>query len=274
MTKKQKPFLSPAVLTVAGSDSCGGAGIQADLKTFAAFGVYGMSVVTAVTAQNSCGVQDFCSLSPDNIVIQLKSIFEDIAVSAVKTGMLVDENIVCAVAEGLKKYSAKNLVIDPVIIAKDGSFLLSLEAVDSLLRFLIPQARLITPNTYEAAVLAGMDKVETRQAMKEAALRIVDRGVAAVLVKGGHLEGNLVYDLLWDNGRFYEFEDQRVGYGQPHGTGCTLSAAITAGIAKGESLVEALKSARDYTRAAIANAVQMGEGYSFLDHNVEGKWSK
>jgi hydroxymethylpyrimidine/phosphomethylpyrimidine kinase len=274
MKKKQIISSSPAVLTIAGSDSCGGAGIQADLKTFAAFGVYGMSVITAVTAQNSCGVQDFCSLDPDNIGAQLKSVFEDIAVDAVKTGMLVDENIVAAVAEGLKSHLAKNLVVDPVIIAKDGSFLLSLEAVDSLVKFLIPLARLVTPNTYEAAVLAGMDKVETRQAMKDAALRIVDAGATAVLVKGGHLEGAQVYDLLWDNGRFYEFEGQRVGCGQPHGTGCTLSAAITAGIAKGKPLVDAIKSARNYTRAAIANAVQMGKGYSFLDHNVEGEWGE
>lgn len=275
MTKKQKNSSpSPAVLTVAGSDSCGGAGIQADLKTFAAFGVYGMSIITAVTAQNSCGVQDFCSLAPENIRSQLKSVFEDIAIDAVKTGMLVDEKIVCVVAEGLKKYSTKNLVVDPVIIAKDGSFLLSLEAVDSLLKFLIPQARLVTPNTYEAAVLAGMDKVETRPAMKEAALRMGDMGAAAVLVKGGHLEGAQVYDLLWENGRFYEFEDQRIGCGQPHGTGCTLSAAITAGIAKRRSLVDAVKSARNYTRAAIINAMQMGRGYSFLDHNVEGNWSE
>lgn len=272
MTKEKNFASSPAVLTVAGSDSCGGAGIQADLKTFAAFGVYGMSVITAVTAQNSCGVQDFCSLAPDNIAIQLKSVFEDVGIAALKTGMLVDKNIVCAVAEGIKKYSGKNLVVDPVITAKDGSFLLSLEAVDSLLKFLVPQARLVTPNTYEAAVLARMDKVDTRPAMKEAALRIVDAGAAAVLVKGGHLEGEQVYDLLYENGRFYEFEDQRLGCGQPHGTGCTLSAAITAGIAKGRLLVEAVKSARDYTRATIANAMQMGRGYSFLDHNVKGDW--
>jgi hydroxymethylpyrimidine/phosphomethylpyrimidine kinase len=264
----------PAVLTVAGSDCSGGAGIQADLKTFAAFGVYGMSAVTAVTAQNSRGVRDYWAISPKNVASQMKSVFEDIGAEAVKTGMLVDEHTVGAVAEVLKEYSAKNLVLDPVITAKDGTFLLSLDAIHSLSKSLFPLSRLVTPNTYEAAILAGMDKVATPEAMKEAALRIMDTGTAAVLVKGGHLKGERLFDILFDGRLWHEFVGERISDKEPHGTGCTLSAAITACLAKGAPLTEAVETARSYTRSAISAAMQLGEGYAFLDHNAAGNWSK
>jgi hydroxymethylpyrimidine/phosphomethylpyrimidine kinase len=275
MNKETKTSSSLAVLTIAGSDSSGGAGIQADLKTFAAFGVYGMSVVTAVTAQNSCGVQGSWAIPPENVISQLKCVVDDIPVKALKTGMLVDEDTVCAVAEALEEYSPQNLVVDPVITAKDGTYLLSLEAIGSLSKFLLPLARLVTPNTYEAAVLAGMDAVRTLDGMKEAAMRIVDSGAAAVLVKGGHLEGVRLFDVLYDGGSWQVFTGERIGTREPHGTGCTLSAAITASLAKGDTLQVAVETARDYTRSAIANAQHMGKGYSLLDHNrVEGEWNK
>ena len=259
-------------MTIGGSDPSGGAGIQADLKTFAAFGVYGMSVLTAVTAQNTCGIQDSFALSPDKVSTQLNSIFDDITVESVKTGMLVDEDTVCIVSESLKKYSAKKLVVDPVITAKDGTYLLSLEAIGALKRFLLPLARLVTPNTYEAAILSGIDKVDTQQAMREAALRIADGGASAVLVKGGHLEGSETVDILLDNGDFYSFEDRRIGTGQPHGTGCTLSAAISACLAQDKPFVEAVDTARKYTRSAISAALGLGRGFTLLDHNAAGNW--
>ena len=261
-------------LTIAGSDSSGGAGIQADLKTFAAHGVYGMSVVTAVTAQNSCGVRDFWACPVENVSSQLRCVLEDIPVKALKTGMLVDEGIVRAVAEVLREYSPQNLVVDPVITAKAGTYLLSLEAIDTLKRYLLPLAGLVTPNTYEAAVLAGMDTVTNLEEMKEAAKRIADTGVAAVLVKGGHLEGLNIYDVLYDGDSWEVFEGERLGKTEPHGTGCTLSAAITADLAKGKSLKVSVETARVYTRSAISNAMQIGKGYSLLNHNVDGNTKK
>ncbi len=273
MNKKTKTS-RPAVLTIAGSDPSGGAGISADLKTFATLCVYGMSVVTAVTAQNSCGVRDIWPCSPESVRSQLRSVLEDVSVQAFKTGMLVDEGIVCAVAEVLCEYSPKNLVVDPVIAAMDGTSLLSQDAIGALEQSLLPLARLVTPNTYEAAVLAGMEAVRTLKEMKEAAKRIADAGAVAVLVKGGHLEGARVSDVLYDGGSWQVFTDERIGTCDPHGTGCTLSAAITASLAHGATVEVAVETARDYTRSAITNAQQIGKGCSFLDHNIEGEWNK
>lgn len=273
MTKERKTFSPPAVLTIAGSDPSGGAGIQADLKTFSAFGVYGMSVITAITVQNTCGVRDYFTLTPENVRSQLECVFEDISVEAVKTGMLVDKNIVDVVAGFLKE--KKNLVIDPVFAAKNGTLLFSKEAISCLKKNLLPLARLVTPNTHEAALLAGMDKVTSKKTMKEAALRIIDTGTKAVLVKGGHLEDPRLFDILYDGNSWEVFEGKRIDKREPHGTGCTLSAAIAACLSKGKTLTEAVEAAEDYTRSAISCALQRGRGYyALLDHNVKGEWDK
>lgn len=253
-------------LTIAGSDPSGGAGIQADLKTFAAFGVYGLSVLTSVTAQNTTGVQGVFELSAEFVALQLESVLKDMGADAVKTGMLANEEIMEVAAEKVEKYRLSNLVVDPVMAAKGGEPLLREGAKEFLKSRLLPLATLVTPNLDEAMTLSGM-KIENVEQMKQAASIIHWWGVEYVLITGGHLNGEPI-DLLYDGEEFLEFESERMEAGQVHGTGCTLSAAITAGLALGMEVEEAVRPAKRYVNNAIRHCLSIGRGYGLLDHFV------
>jgi len=254
------------VLTVAGSDSGGGAGIQADLKTFAAHGVFGTSAITSVTAQNSQGVQGIHDLPPGIVAQQMRSVLEDMEVAAAKTGMLSSSGIVEAVAFVFREHATSNLVVDPVMIAKSGDPLLKPEARRALKTRLLPLARLATPNLPEAADLSGLE-VEDREGMEAAARSILGMGPAAVLVKGGHLEGDEVADLLLEReGEPCWFVSARIPTPHSHGTGCTLSAAITARLALGAGLREAVAGARDWLAEALRRPLRPGKGIGCPDH--------
>jgi hydroxymethylpyrimidine/phosphomethylpyrimidine kinase len=256
----------PKVLTVAGSDSGGGAGIQADLKTFSAFRVFGMSVLTAVTAQNSVGVTGVHNLPPEFVVRQLDAVLDDFGADAVKIGMLSTAGIVEAVAGGLRAHRQARIVLDPVMIAKSGDPLLQPEAQAALIATMLPLADVVTPNLPEAAALAGMP-VETEAEMQEAARRIHALGARHVLVKGGHLKDSAT-DILWDGRAFTRFPGPRLESTNTHGTGCTFSAAIAAGLAHGRSLAEAIAEAKRYVTAAIREGFQAGRGVGALRHFV------
>ena len=251
------------VLTIAGSDTGGGAGIQADLKTITILGGYGMSVITALTAQNSLGVQSIYPVPLTFIEAQMDAIFSDMRVDGAKTGMLWDGEVVRTVAKKLAQYRVERLVVDPVIVAKDGSPLLKEDGKEALMKELLPRALLVTPNLPEAAALTGMD-VNTVERMKEAARRIRGLGAEAVLVKGGHLEADPV-DILLDGSGFTEFSSERVGVVEAHGTGCVLSAAITTELAKGASVKEAVQRGRSFTLLSIRAAFAAGEGRKFAN---------
>lgn len=252
-------------MTVAGSDSGGGAGIQADLKTFAALGVYGASVVTALTAQNTCTVAGVHPSPPDFVSLQIETVLDDIPVKAVKTGMLFEAGIVEAVCAALAKNRAENLVVDPVMIAKSGDSLLKPEAVEALKARLIPMALLVTPNIPEAEALAGI-KINGVEEMKEAARRIVKMGASSAVIKGGHMRGGELTDLLLTDGVFTKFVRNRIDTKHTHGTGCTFSAAITAGLAKGLSVIDAVDSAERYIEEAIKHAEPLGKGHGPVNH--------
>lgn len=252
-------------MTVAGSDSGGGAGIQADLKTFAAFGVYGASVITALTAQNTCKVSGVHCAPPEFVALQIDTVFEDIPPHAVKTGMLFDEAIIEAVAKSLKINNAPNLVVDPVMISKSGDSLLKPEAVDALKEKILPLALIVTPNIPEAEALSGM-KIDSVDEMKKSALLISKMGAANVVVKGGHMKGDSIADVLLAGGEFTVFERKRIVTKHTHGTGCTFSAAIAAGLAKGLSVTEAVKEAENYIEGAIKNAKPLGKGHGPVNH--------
>ena len=254
----------PKALTIAGSDSGGGAGIQADLKTFSAFRVFGMSVVTAVTAQNSLGVQGVLNLSPEFVAKQLESVLSDFGADAAKTGMLSTAAIIGAVAATLRNHRVERLVVDPVMIAKSGDPLLQPDAREALILEILPLALVVTPNLHEAAALAGIP-VSNREEMEEAARRIHRRGPRTVLVKGGHLKGDAL-DLLYDGRGFTAFSVPRVESPNTHGTGCTFSAAITAGLAKGQPLVAAVQDAKAYVTRAIQEGFAAGRGVGALRH--------
>ena len=254
-------------LTIAGSDSGGGAGIQADLKTFSALGVYGASVITAVTAQNTCAVTAAEAVSPALIRAQLDAVFTDLPPQAVKTGMLGDSATIDAVADRLAAYTPPYLVIDPVMVAKSGDRLLADAAIATLRERLIPRATLITPNLPEAGELLGR-AVTTRADMAQAAADLLALGCGAVLLKGGHLAGDGSDDLLLTAAGATWLTTARYPGKNTHGTGCTLSAAITAGLAKGLPLHEAVQAAKDYIGAAIAAAdlLHVGHGHGPLHH--------
>jgi hydroxymethylpyrimidine/phosphomethylpyrimidine kinase len=252
-------------LSVAGSDSGGGAGIQADLKTFAAFGVFGMTAVTAVTAQNSRAVTGVAGLDPDFVALQIRAVIDDIGVDGVKTGMLLDAGIVRAAATALKGLGDRPLVVDPVMVAKDSSPLLAASAVRALKEELLPLAFLVTPNTDEAEALSGV-QVRDEADMEEAARIIRRMGPAAVLVKGGHLPGDPV-DLLFDGKTVTRFTGRRIGSRPAHGTGCTLSAAVLCGLLLGSPLDESVRSAKTYLEEAIRRGFSTG-GSTILDHRV------
>jgi hydroxymethylpyrimidine/phosphomethylpyrimidine kinase len=254
----------PRALTIAGSDSGGGAGIQADLKTFSAFRVFGMSVITAVTAQNSLGVQGVENLTPGFVAQQLDSVLDDFGADAAKCGMLSTAPIIEAVAEVLRERPIVNLVVDPVMVAKSGDPLLRPDARHALVERILPLALVVTPNLPEAGALAGFP-VTDRESMEAAARRIADLGPRHVLVKGGHLEGDPL-DLLWDGHVFREFRGERIDSPNTHGTGCTLSAAIAAGLALGQPLADSIARAKAYVTRAILEGFQAGRGVGQLRH--------
>jgi hydroxymethylpyrimidine/phosphomethylpyrimidine kinase len=256
----------PTALTIAGSDSGGGAGIQADLKTFSAFRVFGTSALTAVTAQNSLGVTGVLDLPPDFVARQIDAVLDDFGADAIKLGMLSSAPIVAAVAGRLAAHRATTVVVDPVMIAKSGDPLLQPDARAALVREILPLALVVTPNLHEAAALAGMP-VETEAEMEEAARRIHRLGPRHVLVKGGHLK-DAATDLLWDGRRLVRFSGERLASGNTHGTGCTFSAAIAAGLAHGRPLGEAVRDAKAYVTAAIREGFAAGRGVGVLRHFV------
>ena len=251
-------------LTIAGSDSGGGAGIQADLKTFAALGVYGTSALTAVTAQNTLGVTGVQELSPDMVALQIDAVVYDIGADAVKTGMLANSGIIRVVADKVAEHGLPNLVVDPVMVAKGGDSLLQAAAVDALRTLLVPLALVVTPNLPEASVLVGYE-VSTLEQARRAAMDIVGMGSRSVVVKGGHLQGDAV-DVFYDGIDFREFSSPRVDTTSTHGTGCTFASAIAAGLAKGMGVEEAVGQAKAYVTEAIRRAIPIGSGHGPLNH--------
>ena len=258
----------PTALTIAGSDSGGGAGIQADLKTFTAFKVFGLSVITGLTAQNTRGVQGVELPSTDFIRAQLRSVLEDIGADAAKTGMLATGEIIRAVAAMIRQFRLRNLVVDPVMIAASGDALMEHEAAPVMQEHLFPLATVVTPNLDEATFLCQR-KIRTIEEMEEAARAIQAMGPKYVLVKGGHLPGERVVDLLYDGRQFVRRESRRV-QGDFHGTGCTLSSAIAAGLAKGLPVPEAVARAQDYVELGLKTAPAVGGGRRPLNHFPEG----
>ena len=259
----------PKALTIAGSDSGGGAGIQADLKTFSAFRVFGTSVLTAITAQNSVGVHGVHELPPAFVRAQLDAVLSDFGADAVKIGMLSTASIVEAVAERLRAYRQERIVLDPVMIAKSGDPLLEPDARVALVRVMLPLAEVVTPNLHEAAALAGIP-VETEADMEGAARRILALGPRTVLVKGGHLKESAT-DLLWNGRVVTRFTATRIDSPNTHGTGCTYSAAIAANLARGLALADAVREAKAYVTAALREGFQPGRGVGALRHFVE-RW--
>lgn len=260
--------------TIAGSDSGGGAGIQADLKTFMAFGVYGMSALTAVTAQNSIGVQGVSVLEPVFVMEQIKSIMTDIGTDAAKTGMLANESIVRTVAQAIERFCIPNVVVDPVMISKSRAALLSEDARATLKERLIPLASVITPNLYEAEVLLGCEIVSLED-MKSAAVALKKLGCRWVVVKGGHRqEPTEAVDVAYDGKEFHFLKFSRYDTKNTHGTGCTFSAAIAAGLAKGYEPLRAIQKAKEYISLAIQNGLPIGKGYGPTNHmvGVETRW--
>jgi hydroxymethylpyrimidine/phosphomethylpyrimidine kinase len=262
------PFSYPRVLSIAGSDSGGGAGIQADLKTMGALGCYGMTAITALTAQNTCGVRSIHGVPPQMLRDQIDAVVEDIGVDAVKIGMLHSPEIVRTVAEAIERHAMPNVVFDPVMVATSGAVLIDTSAVEVLVRELFPRAVLITPNLDEAALLVRRALL-TESDMEAAAADLLAMGAKAVLVKGGHLQGEVVSDLLaLASGEHVWMRDARIHTPNTHGTGCTLSSAIASYLALGQDLVQAVQSARSYIRGALQHGAQVrtGKGGGPLNH--------
>ncbi len=251
----------PIALTIAGSDSSGGAGIQADLKTFSALGVYGASVITALTAQNTRTVTGIFDVPAEFIGQQIDAVCDDLRVDAVKIGMLSRPEVIAAVAAGLDRHALQPVVLDPVMIAKSGAQLLAPEAVAAVISELLPRATLITPNLPEAGVLLGGPAPTDEPSMLEAAERLLALGPQAVLIKGGHLEGADSIDILFDGGQPLYLRAPRVATRNTHGTGCTLSSAIAALLARGHDLRDAVSGAKDYLNDALAAADRLGVGH-------------
>ncbi|MBI2533525.1 MAG: bifunctional hydroxymethylpyrimidine kinase/phosphomethylpyrimidine kinase [Deltaproteobacteria bacterium] len=251
-------------LTIAGSDSGGGAGIQADLKTFAAHGVYGTSAITAVTAQNTVGVTAICALSPKLIAAQIDAVVSDIGAQAVKTGMLANAAIIETVARKIRQHRLQNVVVDPVMVATSGDLLIQKSAVAALRGRLIPMATVVTPNLPEAEELTGM-KLRSSAEIDEAARRIVKMGAKSVVIKGGHRSGPAV-DLFFDGKTFHALYAPRIQTNNTHGTGCTFSAAIAAYLAKGEKIEGAVICAKRYITQAIKTGFVVGAGHSPVHH--------
>ncbi len=261
-------------LTIAGSDCSGGAGIQADLKTMTMNGVYAMSVVTALTAQNTTGVRAIQESTPDFLRQQLDAVFEDIVPDAVKIGMVSSSALIAVIAERLRHYQARHVVVDPVMVATSGSALMKTDAVEALCRQLLPLAALVTPNIPEAQVLSGL-AVHTEEDMITAARKIGDTYGCPVLLKGGH-RVNDANDLLYDGGALTWFQGTRIDNPNTHGTGCTLSSAIAANLAKGFSLADSVRRAKDYLSGALAAMLDLGQGAGPMHHafNLQGEYAR
>jgi hydroxymethylpyrimidine/phosphomethylpyrimidine kinase len=260
--------LQRIALSIAGSDSGGGAGIQADLKTFARFGVFGTSVITAVTAQNTIGVRAWERVSPNLVRAQIDAVAEDLRPAALKSGMLGDAEVVRAVAERVRAHRLAPYVLDPVMVATSGDLLLEQDAVAAIISELFPLAALVTPNLDEASLLMG-EPIRDADAMERAARTLVERhGAQAALVKGGHLEGASLVDVLYDGSTTRRFTRQRIDTRSTHGTGCTLSSAIVALLATDPSLVESVEGALDFVHRAILSAPGLGGGHGPLNHFV------
>jgi hydroxymethylpyrimidine/phosphomethylpyrimidine kinase len=258
----------PVALTVAGSDSGGGAGIQADLKTFHAFGVFGTSALTAVTAQDTRGVHGVHAVPVAMVRGQIDAVVDDLAPAAVKSGMLATREVVACVAEALVRHGLEAYVLDPVMVASSGDRLLEADAERAVAERLVPLAALVTPNTYEAALLTGLG-VDDEAQLRVAARALVEMGAGAALVKGGHLEGGEAVDVLWDGHRERVWRRPKLDTRNTHGTGCTLSAAAAAGLALGLPLPDAVDAAVDYVARAIASAPGLGHGHGPVNHFVE-----
>ncbi|MGQ0681308.1 bifunctional hydroxymethylpyrimidine kinase/phosphomethylpyrimidine kinase [Bradyrhizobium sp.] len=258
----------PIALTVAGSDSSGGAGIQADLKTFAALGVYGASVITALTAQNTQGVTGIHQVPADFVTAQIDAVFADLAVGAVKIGMVAELSVIAAIAAGLAKWQPRHVVLDPVMVATSGDRLLKADAVEALRAKLIPLASLITPNLPEAAALLDEAVATTEGAIADQGKRLLALGSRAVLIKGGHGEGAESIDYLVTGSGTIPLSAPRVATDNTHGTGCSLSSAIVAGLAKGEDMETAVRNAKAWVSAAIAAAdrFSVGHGHGPIHH--------
>lgn len=252
------------VLTIAGSDSSGGAGIQADLKTFSAHGVFGMSAITAVTAQNTQGVFAVQNIDTDVIAKQIEVIFDDIEVDAVKIGMVSQIETIETIAEQLRKYAPQNIVVDPVMVSKSGYHLLNIDAEINLIEELLPLATIVTPNIPEAEVITKIP-ISTLKDMEEAASIIYQMGAKNVLLKGGHLVDDAT-DILFDGQQFFYFPSTRITTKNTHGTGCTLSSAIAANLALGHNINEAVKISKEYITIAIMNSLSIGKGVGPTHH--------
>ena len=260
-------------LTIAGSDCSGGAGIQADLKTMTMNGVYAMSAITALTAQNTTGVRAIQESTPDFLKQQIDAVFEDIYPDAVKIGMVASSELIRVIADRLKYYDAKNVVIDPVMVASAGSSLMKQNAVQTLITELLPISTLVTPNIPEAQVLSGMS-IQNKADMIAAAKQIGDSYHCAVLLKGGH-SINDANDLLYADGELRWFDGKRIDNPNTHGTGCTLSSAIASNLAKGFTLTESIQRAKDYISGALAAMLDLGEGSGPMNHafDLQGQWA-
>ena len=256
-------------LTIAGSDSSGGAGIQADIKTMTANGVYATSAITALTAQNTTGVYGILESTPEFLTNQLDCIFTDIFPDAVKTGMVSSTALIAVIADKLRQYKARNIVVDPVMVATSGARLISEEAVDALKEKLLPLATLLTPNIPEAEVLSGMT-ISDPAGMERAARAISEQYGCAVLCKGGHQISD-ADDLLWRNGAGVWFRGRRIQNSNTHGTGCTLSSALAANLAKGYDLDRSVQRAKDYISGALAAMLDLGKGSGPMDHMFDLK---
>ncbi len=261
-------------LSIAGSDSCGGAGIQADIKTMTMNGVYAMTAVTALTAQNTTGVTAIQEATPDFLKAQLDAVFEDIFPDAVKIGMVSSSELIRVIAERLRHYGAKNIVVDPVMVATSGSSLMKTDAVQTLIDELLPLASVVTPNIPEGEILSG-EKIESKEDMERAAKRINASYGCAVLLKGGH-SVNDANDLLCADGALHWFEGKRIDNPNTHGTGCTLSSAIAANLAKGFSLEKSVARSKAYISGALSAMLDLGKGAGPMQHNFDlgGEFAK
>lgn len=254
-------------LTIAGSDCSGGAGIQADLKTFSAHGIFGMSVIVSVVAENTVRVIDIQDITPDMIKKQIDAVFEDIEVDAVKIGMLSEPYCMNAVSEKLKEYKPKNVVVDPVMYAKNGCPLMNPNSIDMLIENIIPLASVITPNIPEAEKISNI-KINSLEDMKKSAEIIYKMGPENVLVKGGHYIGDAI-DILYDGNNFYEFKTKRIDTKNTHGTGCTLSSAIASNLALGFDIKKSIENSKKYVTDAIEHSLDIGKGNGPTNHFYE-----
>ncbi len=264
------PLRLPVVLSIAGSDSGGGAGIQADLKTFHAFGTFGTTAITAITVQNTRGVAGVHPVPIDVVRAQIRAVSEDLPPAACKTGMLATAELAGAVAAAIREHSLPNYVLDPVMVATSGDRLLDRDAERTIVNELLPLTALATPNLDEAAILAGFT-VEDPPGMRRAAAALVERGAGAALLKGGHLHTDEIVDVLFDGREWHEWRRPKLNTTNTHGTGCTLSAAVAAGLAHGRPLREAVEDALGYVQRAIRQAPGLGSGHGPLNHTVRAR---